>query len=810
VIVYSSTKSEFRQDVRDNRIENLILDAYQRNLGHSTSKSEIESWKNSMMYMSNILEDDGIPANTGVAIEYIIPQTSKRIDFILTGTNENKNSAAVIIELKQWSDVKLTDKDGIVRTYLGGGMQDVNHPSYQAWTYAALLEDFNEAVQEQAISLNPCAYLHNMETEDVIKNPHYRRYLEKAPSFIREDTTKLTDFIKQFIHCGDDGKVMFEIDNGKIRPSKNLADKLLSMLQGKEEFYMIDDQKLVYEAALNLAKISTVKDKHVLIVEGGPGTGKSVVAINLLVQLTNKRLVTQYVTKNAAPRAVYESVLTGSFTKSQICNLFSGSGAYTACDPDIFDALIADEAHRLNEKSGMYQNLGENQIKEIIRAAKFSIFFIDEDQRVTWKDIGEIQEIERWANKLGATIHNMELQSQFRCNGSDGYLAWLDDVLGINETANETLEDIDYDFRVFDSPNMLRDAIVDKNKINNKARLVAGYCWEWASKKPGDKSKMDIVIEEHNFSMQWNLTVDGSLWIRKPGSVNEAGCIHTCQGLEVDYIGVILGPDIIIRDGVVIVQPDKRAKMDQSLKGYKKALKEDSEAASSKAEAIIKNTYRTLMSRGQKGCYIYSTDPETNAYFELRAKSVTGEQEHVSLTTPASSTQEDYQSNQYPGLTLKVLKHEEVKPFVNAVPVYDLEIAAGQFSEEQLVDECDWVELPDSFRPQEGHFVTRIIGESMNKRIPNGAWCLFRKDQGGSRNNKVVIVQHRDIQDQDTGASFTVKLYSSEKTNHGDEWRHERIVLRPDSYTDGYEDIVFDEASEGELEVIGEFVAVLA
>jgi len=809
VIVYSSTKSEFRQDVRSNLIEVLILEAYKRNLGHSTSKSEIDSWKNSMMYMSNVLEDKAIPDNTGVAIEYRVPQTSKRIDFILTGTNDENKSTAVIVELKQWSDAKLTDKDGIVKTFLGKGEREVSHPSYQVWTYAALLEDFNEAVQEQGISLNPCAYLHNMESEDVIKNPRYQQYLQKAPIFIRPDAAKLTDFIKQFIRYGDAGKVMFEIDNGKIRPSRNLADSLLSMLQGNEEFYMIDDQKLVYETALDLAQKSTVKDKHVLIVEGGPGTGKSVVAINLLVQLTNKRLVTQYVTKNAAPRAVYESVLTGSFKKSRIANLFSGSGAYTACEPNIFDTLIADEAHRLNEKSGMYQNLGENQIKEIIQASKFSIFFVDDDQRVTWKDIGEKQEIEKWAKKLGSTIHNMELQSQFRCNGSDGYLAWLDDVLQIKETANETLEGIDYDFQVFDTPNKLRDAIVAKNKINNKARLVAGYCWEWASKKSGNKAEKDIVIEEHDFSMQWNLTVDGSLWIRKPASVNEAGCIHTCQGLEVDYIGVILGTDIVIRNGEIVVQPEQRAKMDQSLKGYKKALKEDPEAASAKAEAIIKNTYRTLMSRGSKGCYIYSTDPETNAYFVELAKTVAYEQKPAVRSESEVVNQEEYKSNQYPGLMLKILKHQEVKPYENAVPIYNLEIAAGQFSDEQQVNEFDWVELPDSFKPQQGHFVARVVGDSMNKRIPNGAWCLFKKNPGGSRNNKVVIVQHKDIQDQDTGTSCTVKLYSSEKISEGDEWRHSKIVLKPDSYKDGYEDFEFDDETAGGLSVIGELVAVI-
>jgi uncharacterized protein len=810
VIVYSSVKSEFRRDVSKNLIADKILEAYKRHLGHSTSKSEINSWKNSMMYMSNILEDDGIPDDTGVAIEYKIPQTSKRIDMILTGLNEYNRSSAVIVELKQWSDARLTDKDAIVESFVGGSMRELTHPSYQAWIYAALLEDFNEAVQEQDISLKPCAYLHNMEQDTVIKHSRYQHYLEKAPSFIKSDTEKLTDFIKQFIRYGDAGKVMFEIDKGKIRPSKNLADKLLSMLNGNEEFLMIDDQKLVYETALSLAQSSTVKDKHVLIVEGGPGTGKSVVAINLLVQLTGGQLVTQYVTKNAAPRAVYESVLTGSFKKSHITNLFKGSGAYTSCKANVFDALIVDEAHRLNEKSGMFQNLGENQIKEIIHSAKFSVFFIDEDQRVTWKDIGEKKAIEQWAKQLGATIHNLELQSQFRCNGSNGYLAWLDDALQIKETANETLADIHYDFQVFDTPNKLKEAIFKKNKINNKARLVAGYCWNWTSKKPENSALNDIVIEEHDFAMQWNLTTDGSLWIRESESVTEVGCIHTCQGLEVDYIGVIIGSDIIVRNGEIVIQPDQRAKTDQSLKGYKKALKENPEAATKKAEAIIKNTYRTLMTRGQKGCYVYCVDSETNAYFSEMAESVIKEQKQAVHVEPLQSQWEEPQSEQYPGLTLKLVELEDVKPYENAVPIYDLEIAAGQFSEEQQADDYDWVELPDSFRLQEGHFVTRVVGESMNKRIPNGAWCLFRANPGGSRNNKIVIAQHRNIQDPDTGGSFTIKRYTSEKAIDGDTWSHQKIVLHPDSNVDSYEPIELDDETFVDLRIIGEFIAVLS
>ena len=585
---------------------------------------------------------------------------------------------------------------------------------------------------------------------------------------------------------------MYRIDHGKIKPSKNLADTLVSLMKGNPEFIMIDDQKLVFETVLALAEQSTPDNKHVLIVEGGPGTGKSVVAINLLVELTRREKLVQYVTKNAAPREVYRSKLTGSFTKSHIDNLFKGSGSYYSAESNSLDVLVIDEAHRLNEKSGMFQNLGENQIKEIINAAKHSVFFIDEDQRVTWRDIGEKQEIKKWARLSGATVHELELASQFRCNGSDGYLAWVDNGLQIRETASETLEGIDYDFRVFDTPNELRDTIFQKNRENNKARLVAGYCWDWVSKK--DPSQNDIVLKDYSFSMKWNLNTDGSLWIVKPETVNEIGCIHTCQGLELDYIGVIIGLDLVVREGQIITDATQRSKMDSSIKGYKKLLKENAILAKTRADTIIKNTYRTLMTRGQKGCYLYCTDPETNAYFKALV-SEKQEKEQIIVERDA--------------LPFRRLSPEKVKPYENAVPLFDLEVAAGGFSNPQQVDEYEWVELPDSFRLQQGHFVTRVVGESMNKRIPNGAWCLFKANPGGSRNNKVVLVQHRDIQDQDTGATYTVKIYSSEKNAAGDEWRHHKIILKPDSYMDRYRNLEFDANFEGELHVIGEFVAVI-
>jgi len=619
MIVYQATKEKFLDDVLNNEIENIVLKAFKKNLNKSTSLNEIKSWKNSLQYMNNVLFDPSIPETCGIAIEFEIPQTCKRVDFIITGQNGDKIDNAIIIELKQWSEAELTNKDAVVITQFHGGRSETTHPSYQAWSYATLLEGFNETVYEENIQLKPCAYLHNYYDDGIITNSFYSDYIEKAPLFLKGDAIKLREFIKQYVKYGDTSKILYRIDAGKIKPSKSLADGMASMIKGNQEFIMIDEQKIVYETALALAKRSSDRNKNVLIVEGGPGTGKSVVAVNLLVEITKLGLLTQYVTKNAAPRAVYESKLTGTLKKTVFSNMFKGSGSFVTSKKNQWDALIVDEAHRLNAKSGLFKNLGDNQIKEIIEASKFSIFFIDEDQRVTLDDIGEKQEIKKWASGANATVHELELFSQFRCNGSDGYLAWLDDTLEIRETANKNLSGIDFDFRIMDSVTQLRDLIFEKNKISNKARLVAGYCWDWKSKT--NSKVYDIVFADENFAMKWNLTTDGSLWIESPTSVNEIGCIHTCQGLEAHYIGVIVGEDLVVRNEKVMVNPAKRSKMDSSIKGYKKYIEADPVNAKKKLGSIIKNTYRTLMTRGMKGCYVFFIDKETEKFFKSRIES---------------------------------------------------------------------------------------------------------------------------------------------------------------------------------------------
>lgn len=616
MIVYSATKKEFMIQVENDSIACSIDAFYREKIGKSNYR-EFKSWDNSMQYIYKVLNVQDIDDSCTIAIEYRIPSTSKRIDFIISGLDENNKANVVIIELKQWEKIEVVDEEeALVKTFINGGNRKTVHPSYQAWTYSSLIEDYNENVQEGNIMLHPCAYLHNYikldEKIDPILDRRYNKYLSKAPVYRKGEAIRLRNFILKFVSKGDNRKILYEIENGKIRPSKSLQDAIALMLDGNEEFKMIDEQKVIFEdIKRNSKKAMLSGQKVVYIIEGGPGTGKTVLAINLLVKLLNEGLITYYATKNSAPRQVYEKKLKGKYTNKYIKNLFKGSGSFVEIKENEIDVVLVDEAHRLKEKSGMFENQGENQIKEIINASKVSVFFIDEKQRVTIKDIGSISEIKKYAKFYDAKVKQLKLTSQFRCNGSNGYLDWIDNLLDMEKVKCFDGFEFDYDIEIKDSPNEVFELIKEKNKINNKSRMLAGYCWDWKSKN--DLSINDIEIG--NFKMQWNFKSTYT-WAIDENSIDQVGCIHTSQGLEFDYVGLIIGNDLRYENGKIITDFTKRAKTDTSLKGIKKLYKKQPEKALKLADEIIKNTYKTLMTRGMKGCYIYCCDESLSKYLK--------------------------------------------------------------------------------------------------------------------------------------------------------------------------------------------------
>ena len=614
MLAYLANKAQFLSDAHI--IEDLVRDSVKENLGIGVSQNEYASWRNSLGNgMSHIIASPEIPNDAGIAIEYQINKLKNRIDFIVSGKDAQGEESIVIVELKQWTEVDYSELPEHVNTFVGQKKRDVVHPSYQARSYASLLEMYNEYVYETPVNVTSCAYLHNCPELEVVNDSRYEEALRNTPVFIKGQKSEIVSLIASQIKTGDGVELLRKIDAAPTRPSLQLAEAVSRMLQGKEAFVLIDDQKTVLESIVKAANDGLDGKKQVLIVRGGPGTGKSVVAINALSRLMGQRLIARYVTPNAAPRAVFEVNLKGAFKGGEIKELFSGSGSFTGIEESDFDILIVDEAHRLKLRT-QYSKGGDNQIREVIHAAKTSVFFIDEAQKVTWKDIGEVSEIEKFAKSMNAEVKHLELKSQFRCNGSDGYMTWIDEVLGVIADEETTYPESSYDFKIFTNPSELYKEIRSKNEINNKSRMLAGYCWDWVSKN--NPKLDDITFPDFDFSAKWNLESRGSAWIIDPNSIEDIGCIHTSQGLELDYVGVIVGPDFKIEGGELVSDPEGRASTDVSLHGYKKEMKEDPISAGAKADQIIRNTYRTLMTRGMKGCYIYCTDPEVAKYFQDR------------------------------------------------------------------------------------------------------------------------------------------------------------------------------------------------
>ena len=615
MIVYENTVGQFSEDVVFNRIADIISDSLRKKHLSGGSDSEVNSWNNSLHFMKDVLDTPDLPKECSVAIEYNIPQTSKRVDFMIIGQDHNHEDHVVIVELKQWARVSKV-KDTFRHSVLSDlrSHEPVAHPSYQAYTYKSLLLNYGGNDRLKPESLNPCAYLHNMSEEfrPVLEDSLYSEWTEEAPVFLKSDVLKLRTFICRYITAkSSDNELLYKIDHGKIRPAKCLQDSIDSMLCGNKEFEMIDEQAVAYDYIMDaIKKAQTDLKKHVLIIRGGPGTGKSVLAINVLADTISKLgLNASYITKNSAPRNCYKVLLAKGDAKKMVDLKLAFRSPHSLPLTPIngIDVGIFDEAHRMQKKPYMYK--GEDMLRDAIAAARVSVFFVDEDQRVTVNDCYNADSIMQYAKEVDAVIETeepFELMSQFRCNGSDGYMAFIDDVLELRQTANKELDTTEYDFRVFDTADGMREALRLFNEINNKSRMCAGYCYDWNVKnKRGD---WDIVIE--NFRAKWNLQ-DDEVFAINPNSFEQVGCIHTVQGMEFDYVGVIIGKDLIYRDGHVCTDKTAISKDDRTSKI--KTCKDETVA-----DRLIRNTYKVLLTRGQKGCFVYCEDKALGEYLRCR------------------------------------------------------------------------------------------------------------------------------------------------------------------------------------------------
>ena len=613
MIIYNKSLKDFRTDVTFNMMQSILLKTLREKGLSGGSASEINSRNNSLHFMKDVLDDSYFDNECQVAIEYNIPQTSKRVDFMIMGNN-NTEDHVVIIELKQWARVNKVDDncDHSIMSDLRSH-EPVAHPSYQAYSYKQLILDYcNDSASINNKTLKPCAYLHNLSEEyrPIIEDNLYHEWIEEAPVFLQSDVLKLRNFIKNYIKLkANDGSLLYKIEEGRLKPTKSLQDALDSMLCGNEEFHMIDEQVVAYDKIMKAIKESQNDTrKHVLIITGGPGTGKSVLAINILARcIIDLKLNTSYITKNMAPRKCYANLLAKGNAKKMV-NLQKAIQSPWCLPNTIYNGLdvgIFDEAHRMQKKP--YRYLGNDMLEDAIKASKVSIFFVDDDQRITINDKYDVNSIIMYAKNENAIIHKpYELTSQFRCDGSDGYISFLNNLLEIKQTANTNFEFNNLKVKVFDDPIKMRDELRELNKISNKTRMIAGYCYDWNVKNK--KGEWDIILP-NGFKAKWNLANDDH-WAVNPNSFEEVGCIHTCQGMEFDYVGIFIGKDLYYKDGHVQTNRNAISKDDKT-SGIR--LKSTS---NEEADKLIRRTYKVLLTRGIKGCYIYCEDEALRNYLK--------------------------------------------------------------------------------------------------------------------------------------------------------------------------------------------------
>lgn len=390
MIVYNDNKRQFVEDVRSGDIAGKILALVRAKGLNAGQEREFDSWHNSMQFMRNIVDDREIDDEVQIAIEYNIPQTSKRVDFILIGGDAQDRDNIVIVELKQWGKAEVVDDQMhySVRTYVANDNRIVCHPSYQAYSYSRFLSNYSQYIQEQEIGLHPCAYLHNYKPEyrAVLSSEIYKEWYTAAPFFIRDENRQFSAFVKKYVtKKSKRGDLLYLIDGGRIRPTKSLQDALSDMVKGNPVFDLLDEQAVCYDMCIKtMLQCQKDRKKRTLVIQGGPGTGKSVLAVNLLMAFIGRSFNAAYVTKNSAPRQAFVSLLTGNNAHRvvDIEHLFRSPFGLSNIASNWYDCLIVDEAHRLVKK--MYGDWrGENQVKEVIDAALFSIFLIDEDQAVS-------------------------------------------------------------------------------------------------------------------------------------------------------------------------------------------------------------------------------------------------------------------------------------------------------------------------------------------------------------------------------------------------------------------------------------------
>ncbi len=633
--LYSNTASEFVEDTRNSRITELLKQGFRREFNRRPPRGEISAWTNSLQIMANIMDRPEL-SRCFVGIEQSPPNTNSRMDFVIYGRSQQAEDRMIVIELKQWTEVEQSDTEECVRTRFSGHLVDTAHPSVQARNYRQWVLDFVENCFEESpnnIVVRGAAYLHNMLEEDatVLKSAEFSEVISAHPLFFtgESEIEKLVQWILSSSEKYSNGYSVFDrFERSEIKPSKKLVQHMREMVDEQKTFTLLDEQIVACNTITGLVEqAGKTGTKSVVVVEGGPGTGKSAVALNVFAKLLELEKSPILISGAKAFKRTTERIL-GTRVKhlNQYTTFF-----YDKVE-DSFDITICDEAHRIRSVSdAMYikkeNRSGISQVGEIIRANKVSVFFLDEKQIVTPSEVGTVDLVKSTAEDFNANFFHCKLETQFRCAGSGHYLDWIDTVLDLDSSIepfqlgkNESMH-----FEIVDSPHKLKKICDNQNKsVPNSARIVAGYCWPWLKQTNPDGSLINEVIID-DFEMPWEAPFTGKLekgiprpefWAYLEGGKSQVGCIYTCQGFEFHTVCVIIGKDLLW---------DKSRNEFSGYPGREKGGKHakqfdnhDHQLRNLNQDQIIpyaKHIYRTLLTRGMSRCYVYFLDKDTEDHF---------------------------------------------------------------------------------------------------------------------------------------------------------------------------------------------------
>jgi len=809
-LLYAGTTPEFVQATTHNAIAYRLAEAFEAHYRYAPSNAEFQSWQNSLRSFSDVLRTGDL-MQQGILLEYQLPLSSKRIDAILTGRDATRDRA-VIVELKQWSASELGSHDDLLRTWVGGNHRDVLHPAVQANQYRRYLEDMHAVFHEERerVLLDACAYLHNYRpaSADPLFDVRSEAVRQLAPVFTAGDVPALAAHLSHRLGAGDGERVMDRLAKSRYRPAKKLLSHVSRVIREEPAFVLLDEQQVIFSQVLAAVETATQDSrKHVFLVHGGPGTGKSVLALNLLGALAAKGYNAQHATGSKAFTKTLQKIV--GRQAGQQFRYFNNFGQAGRNDVDV---LLCDEAHRIrstsNHRYTKKDQLSDRpQIQEIIDASRIAVFFVDDQQIVRPDEIGSSALIRDAAANNGCVLHESTLETQFRCAGSDGFVNWVDNTLEVRRTANVLFDQTQetFEFGIVDSPDALDALIRQKAGEGHSARLVAGYCWPW-SKELGNDGQLVNDVRLGEFERPWNARSEmtglprgvpkAEFWAHDPGGMEQVGCIYTAQGFEFDYVGVIWGRDLRYEPGAGWVG-DRTVSHDTPVKRSKDRFLD-----------LVKNTYRVLLSRGMKGCYVHFEDPETEKFVRSRT-------EHLGLqpkrSVPMPTKRAEAASPPLDARPFQVVRASEARPWENAVPLLDLKIAAGDFGDAHMLehDAVEWVALPDHIRIAPGYFVAQVHGESMNRRVPNGAWVLFSSDVRGSKQGRLVLARRHELGDPDDGGRYTLKVYDATKAETDDGPVYERVWLKPDSSDPGFKPIPIDLDDEERPVIAAWVVSVL-